>query len=631
MLKNFPEKILILTLFLALAFGAYLPTLSSPFMQDDDILITDNKKYFSEGLLPLLRYQFTASHQQIPERPVTVLSLWLNYKISGIKPSGFKAGDILLHALAAFAAFLLFQLLWKLHSETQIPSPFPLPPGERESLSFPLSLWERVGVRGSDAQKVPSTFFPLAASLFYLLHPIHTMAVNCVVQRGVILAALFGFLSFYFFLRFHHEDSKKRFYVLTFFCLLLSVLSKPGGIAFGPILLLYLLIFSKPEERWRNILTWIPVLLLFAIPVFTHLKGLQTQTSPLESLNYFLIQTRVLFIYFKLFFIPLPLKFRYDTSLDPSLLHNLTWLAILGHLLILSLAAYALRFPKGKILGFGILGAYLALAPESSFFPITWAVFEYRTYGAFFFLILGFCSFFQGFFQKRSVALALCLIVPLLFGFLTFQRNNQINTIEKWHFDMVKGYQKSDPMNLVTLDLLGRNSEKDKAAGLLILLEKKRSDNPIYGFLKSLIVDSLSKPLKENLAMIESSRKIITNQKFQVIPLFLEAADSLIKKAYPEDQKDFIRHAVFFNQVFYLLKMRRTSIDLVMRYQQVLQRLKKYYDSKPALTPSEEWEKEKVLAAIYILSPPKGLTYSQFFKKMLDEHPNWIAFFDQDQ
>jgi len=354
-------------------------------------------------------------------RPVPLATLWLNYKTGGMSPATYKITNILFHVLASFMVFILLSYLCRIHASLE------------------------------------NNFIPLAASLLFLVHPVHTNAINNIVQRCVPLMAFFGFLGFYAFLRFLHED-KKIYYGLALLCLVLSVLSKAPGIAFIFIFFLYVIVFIEPKQRSKGLiaclsLSIIPILIL----LYFYQQHFNLQYSSLNPLQYLTIETRAVWIYWKLFLVPFPLQFIYDFSIDYNVAHHFTWLAIAGHTGLIGIGIYLLRFEKYRLPGFCILSAYLAILPESGLFPITVPVREYRTYMAYAFLSFALCFFCNQWLRRRKVFL-LCLTTLYFFGLTaaTYNRNSQINTIEKWHYDVVKSYQNDDLMNFYALQILSQ-------------------------------------------------------------------------------------------------------------------------------------------------------------------------------
>ncbi len=137
----------------AAAVLVYSGTLSYPFLHDDITVI---------GLNPIVQEKgraleaFSADYWGMREgdsqrdrlyRPLTTLTLIANHALGGNAPAGYRAFNILMHALVSFLLLLL---------------------GLRIGLSL-----EGAG----------------AAAFLFALHPVHTEAVNAVVGRADLLAA----------------------------------------------------------------------------------------------------------------------------------------------------------------------------------------------------------------------------------------------------------------------------------------------------------------------------------------------------------------------------------------------------------------------------------------------------------
>ncbi len=138
---------------IAAAALVYSGTLSYPFLHDDITVI---------GLNPIVQEKgraleaFSADYWGMREgdsrrdrlyRPLTTLTLVANHALGGNAPAGYRAFNILMHALSSFLLLLL---------------------GVRIGLSL-----EGAG----------------AATFLFALHPVHTEAVNAVVGRADLLAA----------------------------------------------------------------------------------------------------------------------------------------------------------------------------------------------------------------------------------------------------------------------------------------------------------------------------------------------------------------------------------------------------------------------------------------------------------
>lgn len=135
----------------ALVFGG---TLSYPFLHDDLTIITENPIVQEKGRA---LEAFTTDYWWMRKgevkrdrlyRPLTTLSLAANHALNGNGPRGYRVVNIALHVLASMMLFWL-------------------------CARFGLG----AGISG-------------AIALLFVLHPVHTEAVNAVVGRGDLLAAI---------------------------------------------------------------------------------------------------------------------------------------------------------------------------------------------------------------------------------------------------------------------------------------------------------------------------------------------------------------------------------------------------------------------------------------------------------
>ncbi|MEE9274793.1 MAG: tetratricopeptide repeat protein, partial [bacterium] len=150
---------------LAAALLVYAATLSSPFVHDDLTLIGENPAVQQSGrILDAFTTDYWAMRVGDEKRdrlyrPLTTLSLALNRALGGNAPEGYRAVNILLHALASLLLFTLAR---------------------------------RFGIGERTAG---------ALALVFALHPVHTEAVNAVVGRADLLAAIGVFAGMNYLLR----------------------------------------------------------------------------------------------------------------------------------------------------------------------------------------------------------------------------------------------------------------------------------------------------------------------------------------------------------------------------------------------------------------------------------------------
>jgi tetratricopeptide (TPR) repeat protein len=155
---------------IALAWGN---SLSAPFEMDDFSSIHDNASIRHLWSFAWLHPPANAG-QTVSGRPVLNFSFALNYALGGLDVRGYRAANILVHALAALTLFGIVR-------RTVEGSP-------------------RCRT-GSSAGRPGAPLFALAVALIWLVHPLQTESVTYVVQRAESLMGLFCLLTLYCFIR----------------------------------------------------------------------------------------------------------------------------------------------------------------------------------------------------------------------------------------------------------------------------------------------------------------------------------------------------------------------------------------------------------------------------------------------
>ena len=132
---------------------AYFSFLSGGFIWDDDTYLTDNPIIkASDGL-----YRFWSSVDPVDYYPVSNTTLWIEWRLWGMNPAGYRVTNLLLHI---FESLLIWVILRKL--------------------------------------SIPGAFF---AALIFAVHPVNVEAVVWIAQRKDMLAFLFFLLSILCYLK----------------------------------------------------------------------------------------------------------------------------------------------------------------------------------------------------------------------------------------------------------------------------------------------------------------------------------------------------------------------------------------------------------------------------------------------
>ncbi|HZZ29760.1 MAG TPA: tetratricopeptide repeat protein [Pirellulales bacterium] len=203
---------------------AYWPSLSGGFILDDDLLLTDN---------PLIKapdgiFQFWYSTNQPDYVPLTSSTLWLEWRLWGMHPTGYHITNLVLHIIACLS---IWQLLRQL--------------------------------------SIPGAFF---AALLFAVHPVNVESVAWVEQRKNTLSLVLFLLSLLWYLV--SEQSAEpadqegrpgvnRWYWLSLLSFALAMCSK-GSVAILPLVLLLIVWWQRGRITKQDLLRSAPFFLLAA-------------------------------------------------------------------------------------------------------------------------------------------------------------------------------------------------------------------------------------------------------------------------------------------------------------------------------------------------------------------------------
>src|SRR3989304_1037381 len=138
---------------------AYFPALRGGFILDDDLLLTDNPLIkASDGL-----YRFWCTTKVPDYWPVSNTTLWIEWRLWEMNPTGYHATNLILHI---FEALLIWVILRKL--------------------------------------SIPGAFL---AAMIFIVHPVNVESAAWIAQRKEMLAMLFFLLSILWYLKYSSHPS----------------------------------------------------------------------------------------------------------------------------------------------------------------------------------------------------------------------------------------------------------------------------------------------------------------------------------------------------------------------------------------------------------------------------------------
>ena len=333
--------------------AAYANSLDVPFAFDDWHAIEQNPAI--RDLVNLPRFftdptTFSVLRENRDLRPLLVLSLALNYQVSGLAPWSYHLVNLVLHWIVCLLVFRIVRdHLW-------------LGPGE----AMPVAL---------------------AAALLVAVHPLNTEAVNYISSRSALLTTACYLGAF--------DAAVRRRWGIACLLAAAAMLTKSIAVTLPLAVVMYLLL-DRAERRTSGF-PWGPLAGLTAVVVAGVAYRLwllppsifqTSRQADVTPLIYFRTQWSALLYYLRLFLWPNALVIdRLDYPWARSWLDVQAW----GSLLVIALiAAVVWRLTRvRRAFAFAALWVPITLAAESSVFPLAEAVNEHRPYLA----MLGLASF----------------------------------------------------------------------------------------------------------------------------------------------------------------------------------------------------------------------------------------------
>ncbi len=334
-------------LIIILGFAVYANSFNGKFSWDDEALVKDNmyirswskiKNIFTEniGAGAGERYNFY--------RPIQMITYMIDYSLWKLDVRGYHLTNVLFHVLAALCIYWLVNICYD------------------------------------------DRLLSLFTAALFVVHPIHTEAVDYISGRADSLALLFMLLCLIFYIKSLHWN-KLSIYILMFVTYIFALLSKENSLIFPALLLLYHYSFKK-KIKSRQFLPILSIALIYITLRFTTLKfllsGFSCPTTLFQRIPGFFV---AITDYIKLLFLPFNLHMEYGNETfslaDPRV--------IPGIFILLALLIYAIRKRNANSLIFFSIGwFFITLLPVSNLYPVNAYMAEHWLYvpSVGFFLIL---------------------------------------------------------------------------------------------------------------------------------------------------------------------------------------------------------------------------------------------------
>lgn len=402
----------------------YSNTFNVPFVYDDPYFIVKNKliKNFDYFILPsTVENTFFGVH--FKNRIAAYFTLALNYKLGGLHVRGYHVFNLIVHLSNALLLYWFVLLSFKtdfakLDSVKHDPEnpDFAMKPGYTVSLAI---------------FKTPRTM-ALFAALLFVSHPLMTEAVTYIIQRFSSLAAFFCLLSLCAYCRSRISVSpvaKWLFYILSVASSACAMKTKEYAFTLPLIITAFEFMFfegkvgkgGKAGKRANRILYLVPILMtMLIIPVGNFsVRSISDVTSVyretgmsgsglISRRQYLMTEFSVILTYLKLLIVPEGQNFDYDFPIYGKFLNPHVYLPLLALLSIMCTGAYLFyRSAKNgsyfyRMIAFGIVQFFLALAVESGIVSLSDVICEYRVYWASFGFFLCLVTGMEALTQKMN-------------------------------------------------------------------------------------------------------------------------------------------------------------------------------------------------------------------------------------
>jgi len=363
------------------AFVLYSPVLKASILNWDDPDYV-NEEFFKQSLLNLKHLIVTPIQGNY--HPLTMLSLLLNYGVSGMNGWSYHLLNVLLHVANSILVFRFVLLLTK---------------GKR--------------------------VIAFVSAVLFAIHPMHVESVAWISERKDVLYALFFMLGLISYTK-YVDTGNRKLYAGTLGFFVLSLLSKPAAVIF-PLVLFCVDIFTRRKFTRTLIVEKIPFFVLsLAMGIITYLaqkEGAVDTQGTFDTVTRALMGFYGIMMYFVKLILPFNLSPFYPFAGANGPLPTAYYVAPLFSLLLAAACIYSWR--RRRIVAFGILFYIINLLLVLQFLPVGSAIiadrYTYVPYVGLFFIIG--CIINDLSKGKIYKAYAITLPAVLLFSFLTFRQS----------------------------------------------------------------------------------------------------------------------------------------------------------------------------------------------------------------
>jgi protein O-mannosyl-transferase len=379
-----------------ITFIVFSPALTADFINFDDIqYVTDNPFIRTLSDQNLKTILLTDVNQTGNWHPLTMLSLALDYSISGSNPLGFHLTNILIHLLNTTLVFyLLFMLCLRLKQNNKV---------------------------------LVSTI----AALLFGIHPMHVESVAWISGRKDLLFTFFYLLSMLCYLQ-YLTGSKRKYLVVSVVFFILSLLSKAMAVTL-PVMLLLIDYMTgrkiRDKKVWMEKIPYLLLSLLFGIiTILTQKSGGATEIIKNSFPEQLAFASYGFFMYFVKIMYPFHLSgyYPYPEKINGAISFSF-YFYFIPVIFICGLLLYLFRTKKSERAFFGLLFFIINLLLVLQIIPVGSAVMADRysylsSIGIFFIIGSGIAALAERGPRQKILVIAVFLIYATVLSVKAYER-----------------------------------------------------------------------------------------------------------------------------------------------------------------------------------------------------------------
>jgi tetratricopeptide (TPR) repeat protein len=514
---------------------AFLPVFKAGFVNwDDDDYVVKNLAIRSFSNLKELMF----SPVQGNYHPLTMISLALNYAVSGLHPLSYHVFNLILHLLNTL---LVFKLASRLSKNNGV--------------------------------------VPFTTALLFGIHPLHVESVAWVSERKDVLYAFFFLLGLISYVRYIDKALRKDL-VMSFTWFVLSILSKPAAIIF-PAALFTFDFFYRRKFSAKLFIEKIPFFLIAALFAYLTLHGQKT-VGATDKTEVFTTGNRILFAcygyaaYFLKMIFPAGLSAFYPTPPVNQTLPSYFFAAPL--FFIATVILCLVTWKKNRVITFGFAFYFVNLLLVLQFVVIGSALIAERyTYipliGLFF--IVGW-YLEKAFHKKPSNAYAISGVAGIILAAVTYNQAKTWKSGEALWENAIRN-QPSSKAYVIRAEELAKKGNKEKALSYYSeAIKINKADPEAFGNRGNIYFELQ----QDTLALLDYNTALALNPDY--VPALSNKGALYSRRGIPDEGLRNLNRALELNPDYGpAYKNRGTTYLGIRQYDKAVSDFTKYLEYEP--------------------------------------------------